>query len=195
MESWREQYLGVDALPTSLTHAQIEYFFQPAEHMLPYVSSRRRPLTSLGLLLHIGFLRMTGRPLAAFERIPPGILEFVANHAGIPAPQIATLRAIYRRRMTLFAHQRLAAEAIGWRSAEDGVLRMLTAFLRRQAETQISRPDLIRQARRWLYDRSYVLPGARLLERLAAAAQDHALEGLRSEIEAAVGAELTGSWS
>ena len=138
---------------------------------------------------------MTGRPLAGFERIPPGILEFVANHAGIPAPQIATLRAIYRRRMTLFAHQRLAAEAIGWRSAEDGVLRMLTAFLRCQAETQISRPDLIRQARRWLYDRSYVLPGARLLERLAAAAQDHALEGLRSEIEAAVGAELTGSWS
>lgn len=41
---------------------------------------------------------MTGRPLAGFERIPPGILEFVANHAGIPAPQIATLRAIYRRR-------------------------------------------------------------------------------------------------
>lgn len=73
------------------------------------------------------------------------------------------------------------------------MLRMLTAFLRCQAETQISRPDLIRQARRWLYDRSYVLPGERLLERLAAAAQDHVLEGLRSEIEAAVGAELTGS--
>lgn len=70
MESWREQYLGVDALPASLTQAEIAYFFQPAEQALPVIYSRRRPLTRFGLLLHIGFLRMTGRPLAAFERIP-----------------------------------------------------------------------------------------------------------------------------
>lgn len=195
MESWREQYLGVDALPASLTRAEVAFFFEPTEQTLPFVETRRRPLTRLGLLLHIGFLRMTGRPLAALERIPSVILEFVADHAGVPAPQIATLRAIYRRRMTLFAHQRLAAEAIGWRTAEDGVLRMLTAFLRRQAETEISRPDLVRQARRWLYDRSYVLPGERLLERMAATAQDYVLDGLKSEIEGAVGAEIAASWA
>ncbi|MFY7837978.1 MAG: DUF4158 domain-containing protein [Novosphingobium sp.] len=195
MESWREQYLGVDSLPASLTQAEVAFFFKPIEQTLPFVETRRRPLTRLGLLLHIGFLRMTGRPLAAFDRIPPVILEFVADHAGVPAPQIATLRAIYRRRMSLFEHQRLAAEAIGWRTAEDGVLRMLTAFLRRQAETEISRPDLVRQARRWLYDRSYILPGERLLERMAAIAQDYVLDGLKSEIEGAVGAEIAPSWA
>ena len=99
MESWREQYLGVDAAPTSLTQAEIAFFFEPTEQTLPFVASRRRPLTRLGLLLHTGFLRLTGGPLEAFERIPPAILEFVADHAGIPAPQIATRRAIYRRRM------------------------------------------------------------------------------------------------
>jgi hypothetical protein len=39
------------------------------------------------------------------------VLAYAAAEAGAAAPQLATLRAIYRRRMSLFEHQRLAALA------------------------------------------------------------------------------------
>ena len=194
MESWREQYLGVETIPASLTLAEIGFFFEPTERTRTFIESRRRPLTRLGLILHIGFLRMTGRPLAALEKVPPAVLAFAAEHAGLPAPQIGTLRAIYRRRMTLFEHQRLAAGAIAFQSAGDGTLRMLTAFLRRQAATDLVRQDLMQQARRWLYDRCYTLPGERVLERMAARAQDYVLVELKAGIEKAIGTDLTSDW-
>lgn len=66
------------------------------------------------------------------------------------APQLATLRAICRRRMTLFKHQRLAVSATGFRAPGEPQLRMLTAYLRRQAETERARDHLALAARRWL---------------------------------------------
>ncbi|WP_416153205.1 DUF4158 domain-containing protein [Thalassobaculum sp. OXR-137] len=75
MESWRQQFLGLDAVPASLTLAEIEFFFAPTEQDQAFVGNRRRPLTRLGLILQIGFLRLTGRPLSAFERLPAAVLS------------------------------------------------------------------------------------------------------------------------
>jgi hypothetical protein len=195
MESWRQQFLGLDVVPASLTPAEIEYFFAPTDQERSLVNERRRSLTRLGLILQIGFLRMTGRSLAAFERLPPAVLSCAAAHAGMPAPQIATLRSIYRRRTTLFEHQLIAAEALGFRPASEHVVRKLTAHLRREAAVQLDRGDLVREARIWLDDNRYLLPGARALEEMAAAAQLHALEVLAAGIRAAVGQEVTGAWA
>jgi hypothetical protein len=195
MESWRRQYLGLEALPASLTSAEIEFFFTPTEQDRVFVSNRRRPLTRLGLILQIGFLRMTGRPLALFERLPAAVLACAADHAGLSAPRIATLRSIYRRRMTLFQHQRIAAEALGFQTLPEHAARKLTAYLRRQANTQLERTDLVQDARIWLYDRRYILPGARRLEEVATAAQLHALERLAALIRDAVGQDMTDAWT
>ena len=195
MESWRQQFLGLDAVPASLTPAEIEHFFAPTDQERSLVNERRRSLTRLGLILQIGFLRMTGRSLAALERLPPAVLSCAAAHAGIPAPRIATLRSIYRRRTTLSEHQLIAAEALGFRPASEHVVRKLKAHLRREAAVQLDRGDVVREARIWLYDRRYLLPGARSLEEMAAAAQQHALEVLAAGIHAAVGKEVTGAWA
>jgi hypothetical protein len=63
MESWRERYPGIEAVPDTLTEAEIEFLFRlnTEGHLL--VASRRRPMTRLGLVLHIGFPRMSGRPV------------------------------------------------------------------------------------------------------------------------------------
>jgi hypothetical protein len=97
-------------------------------------------------------------------------------------PQIATLRSIYRRRPTLFDHQQTAALAIGLKPYGDQAARHVTAFLRRQCGLVISRDELVRDARLWLYDHGYMLPGQRPLEKLAAAAQTFALIQLKAAI-------------
>jgi hypothetical protein len=69
---------------------------------------------------------------------------------------------------------------------------MLTAYLRRQAETELVRERLVLAARRWLYDRSFLIPGDRSLETMAARAQDHVLGELKAAIETGVGSEIAG---
>lgn len=195
MESWRQSYLGCETVPASLTEAEIAWFFSLDDRTRPVVETRRRSLTRLGLVLHIGFLRLSGRPLPAVERLPAAVLAYAAAQAGMPAPRIATLRSIYRRRMTLFEHQRIAAEALGFKPLVDHPTRRLTAFLRREATAQINRDALVREARLWLYDHGYVLPGSRPLEAMAAAAQVHALEELRRAITTSVSAAMATTWA
>ncbi|EIZ79505.1 transposase Tn3 family protein [Novosphingobium sp. Rr 2-17] len=195
MESWREQYLGIEAIPETLTEAEIAFFFRLDAGSLEVVASRRRPMTRLGLVLHIGFLRMSGRHLPALERVPSSVLAFAGDEVGVAAPQLATLRAIYRRRMTLFEHQRLAATATGMRAPSEAQLRMLTAYLRRQAETKLVREQLMIAARRWLYDHAFLIPTDRSLEQIAARAQDHALTELKAAIEASAGSATAAGWA
>lgn len=37
MESWRQQFLGLEAVPTTLTPAEIEFFFAPTEQDRSFV--------------------------------------------------------------------------------------------------------------------------------------------------------------
>src|ERR1700733_11873468 len=45
---------------------------------------------------------MTGTTLDAFDYVPRTVLEHVGHQPGMSAPKLATLRALYRRQMTLF---------------------------------------------------------------------------------------------
>jgi hypothetical protein len=76
MESWRERYLGIEAIPDTLTKAEIEFFFRLDAEGRRLIARRRRPMNRLGLVLHIGFLRMSGRHLPALERVPSSVLAY-----------------------------------------------------------------------------------------------------------------------
>ncbi|MEP6869189.1 MAG: Tn3 family transposase [Novosphingobium sp.] len=195
MESWRQQYLGLETVPLSLTAAEIDFFFTPDEVAWAFVARRRSPLSRMGLIIHIGFLKMTGRSLLAVDRIPAPVLTCAARHAGLIAPQIATLRAIYKRRPTLFDHQKTAALAAGLEPCGDQAIRHVTGFLRKQCGSVISRDELVRDARLWFYDHGYMLPGQRPLEKLAAAAQTFALNQLKTSITTAVDPVKPTSWA
>ncbi len=77
---------------------------------------RRRPTNRLGVALQVGYLRMKGLPLNSVQRISPAILAFVGRVLDQPAPQLASIRALYRRRRTLFEHQAAAQEILGLRA-------------------------------------------------------------------------------
>lgn len=118
---------------------------------------------------------MSGCHLAALEWVPASVLAYTVSEVGLVAPKLATLRAICRRRTTLFEHQRLAVSATGFRAAGEPRLRMLTAYLRRQAETELARDQLVLAARRWPYDHAFLVRSDRSLEAMAARSQEHVL--------------------
>ncbi len=57
---------------------------------------------------------MTGRLLDALRVVPPALGRHLGTQFGIEAPDLASLRTIYRRRRTLFEQQDLACAVLGF---------------------------------------------------------------------------------
>jgi hypothetical protein len=83
--------------------------------------------------LQIGFLKMTGRSLNSVELVPPDVLLHLGRVIECEPPRIASIRAFYRRRRTLFEHQAAARALLRRSEVSEHGLRGLTAFLRREA--------------------------------------------------------------
>jgi hypothetical protein len=114
MLAWHVPYLGWTRLPADLSEFEITHFFSLKFEERSAVLTRYRDSLRLGAALQIGFLKMCGRPLDAVQRVPADLLEHLAEQIDVPAPNIATLRALYlRRRRTLYEHQRWAMEFLG----------------------------------------------------------------------------------
>jgi hypothetical protein len=102
-------YLGWTRLPADLTEFEITHFFSLRPEERTAVLTRYRESLRLGAALQIGFLKMCGRPLDAVQRVPADLLKHLGEQIEVPAPTIATLRALYlKRRRTLYEHQRWA---------------------------------------------------------------------------------------
>lgn len=65
-------FLGRRRLPRSLSAFELEAFFTFVAAARLAIEQRRQPALRLGLALHMGFLRITGRPLGVVAAIPPG---------------------------------------------------------------------------------------------------------------------------
>ena len=82
MEIWRQQYLGLESVPASLTNAEIDFFFTPSDQAWQIIARRRSSLSRMGLIIHIGFLRMTGRSLSTVDLIPSPIFALRCSQCG-----------------------------------------------------------------------------------------------------------------
>ena len=101
-DNWQATFLGLKQLPHELTAPEIEAFFRftPAECQV--IEERRRPELKLGLALQIGFLRMSGLVLDAVRIVPTVLWRQLGEQFHIASPDLASLRAMYRRDKTLF---------------------------------------------------------------------------------------------
>src|SRR3979490_3168389 len=103
MRHWHRQFLGRTQLPVTLSALAICEFFTLDGGEARAVLSRYGLDMRLGTALQIGFLKMCGRPLDKLQRVPIAVLEYLSPQLGGSAPEIATLRALYRkRRRTLY---------------------------------------------------------------------------------------------
>ena len=194
MQRWHEQYLGLKQFPASLSSVEIEHYFTLSESELKYVSDRRRPLNRLGVALQIGFLRMTGQTLNSFQMVPRAVLKHLGDQLHILPPQLASIRALYRRRRTMFDHQHVAMEALGFRDPAPHAERALTAFLRRSAETTFRLDALVQEAQSWFYEHRYVAPAKRRLNSLVRGALRHVEREFGKEVTSTIGASVLSEW-
>ena len=194
MARFEHRYLGWDGFPDALSAVEIEQLFRLERPSLPGCEARQTPLHRLALALHIGFLKMTGRPLNSVEILPEAVLAHLGRQLDETPPRLASIRALYRRRRTLFDHQEMAAELLGLDRIGTYAERWLIGYLRREAMTVFALDELVARARSWLVDHRYLLPNERQLRRWAVAARRHQDARLTEAIVGAVDADRRASW-
>jgi TnpA family transposase len=193
MSRWEQRYLGHQRFPAALSAVEIEHFFTLSQDELVLVRQRRGPLNRLALALQIGFLKMTGATLNSVEIIPAAVLDHLGHQLACPPPRIASIRAFYRRRRTLFDHQAAALRALGRAELTPHAERGLVAYLRREAAAVFDQADLMACARAWLVEHRYRLLRERDIRRLVRAARRHHEQVLFRSVAAAARPERE-SW-
>ncbi len=143
MQGWRLGFLGIETIPPWLGEFEVEQFFRLSPAEIATVKTRRGNDMQLGLGLHIGFLRMSGRALNSTDLIHWRILSFLGAQLQIAAPRVASLRALYPRHRTLYEHQQLAKALLGFKTLTEPARRQWVAHLRQTRGAAIDAAQLM----------------------------------------------------
>jgi TnpA family transposase len=194
MQRWAAHYLGQTALPFALSDLEIRFFFTLSEPDRSALRARFQQRHWLGVALHLGYLRLTGCSLDAFKVVPHRVLAYLGEQLEVEVPTLASLRALYRRHRTLFEHQAWAMGHLGFRPLGDRHERMLLARLNEEALDRPEVDQLVSFARRWLYERKFLIPRERVLRDLARRAVAKTEAALYEAVIAVVPAEVRERW-
>ena len=74
MQSWHTTYLGLRELPREISTFELQSFFTYSRTERELINARRSNAHKLGLALHIGFLRLSGRLLNSVRIVPTTLL-------------------------------------------------------------------------------------------------------------------------
>ena len=171
-------------LPRDISDFEMKAFFTFDSAERELINARRGDSHKLGLALHIGFLRMSGRLLYAFRVVPVALWRHLSEELDIETPDVASLRTLYGREKTLFDHQQLACTLLGFRWMSEHQRRSLVRELREEVTRCADRDQLLVRARQWLYKNKLVIVHERAIRSLIA----HALNQLEAETGAAIAA-------
>jgi TnpA family transposase len=194
VQHWQLPFLGLQAFPTELTAFEIGYFFTFTATVRAAIFSRYGDHHRLAAAIQIGFIKMTGRPLDAFDTLPIAVLRYLGTELEIVTPESTSLRALYGRRSTLYEHQAWAAELLGFRPFTERRQRTLTIQVRREAHKAVTIHRLVEFAKRWLYERRILIPDDRRLRDLARTAYGATEQTLLETIRRHIPAQVLESW-
>ena len=195
MEHWRAPFLGLRDIPAALDDFELTTFFSYSAAELAVIRSLRKPLHRIGLALHMGFIRMSGRTLDAVDRIPKVLWSHLGTQLGIEPPEMGTLRSLYIDRMrTLSEHQQLAYRTLGFQQMTEHQRRYVVRWLRETLNGRSDHTSLLPETKRWFYDHRILQIAPRELKSLIAAAlKDHEAQLLKA-IEHAYGQQKLQEW-
>lgn len=167
MSAYYLRFVGATQLPKNLSEFDVEQFFQLMPEDVAAIRGKFRPDRRFGPALQLVFLRATGRPLDGVATVPKHLLRHLAQALETQALTIASLRAIYKRRETLYEHQRWARDYSGLQEYDAVSGSQLVEVLHQLAKGATSVDELVGDARRWLFDRKTLIPADRTLRDLA----------------------------
>lgn len=194
VQHWQLPFLGLQAFPTELTAFEIGYFFTFTATVRAAIFSRYGDHHRLATAIQIGFIKMTGRPLDAFDTLPVAVLRHLGTELEIVTPESTSLRALYGRRSTLYEHQAWAADLLGFRPLTERRQRTLAIQVRREAHKAVTIHRLVEFAKRWLYERRILIPDDRRLRDLARTAYGATEQTLLEAIRRHIPAQVLESW-
>ena len=187
-------FLGLKQLPRELSAFEIEAFFTFSVAERVMIETRRRPEPQLGLALQIGFLRMSGRLLDALRMVPPALWRHLGAQFSITPPELASLRALYRRAQTLREHHQIACKALGFRWMSEHERRTLLGTIREELARTGDRNRLLRFARQWMYEHQLIIVHERQLRAMIAEALQQFETELSREVRAVIAEPLRSRW-
>lgn len=167
MTAFRQRFVGITDLPKVLSEFDVEQSFRLFTEEIDAIRGKFNTSGRLGAALQLVLIRTTGRPLSKVTTIPRSLLRYLSSALGVPEVSIATLRSLYQRRATLFAHQQWAIEVSGFSSTDEFILAEVHMALSELVGTAASSDELVKAAELWLFDRSRLLPSDRVLRDIA----------------------------
>jgi TnpA family transposase len=183
---YRLRFVGVERLPRSLSEADVEEYFSLSSEDIAMLRERFTKQKRIGGALQYLMLRETGRPLDQTAALPRVLLRTLHEPLGVPEVTLASLRALYKRRATLFEHQQWAREHAGLREPEDDDVIALKEALNDWARSAASIDELVKSSERWLFERKCLIPSDRQLRDYARVAfaetERAAIEAVKSEL-------------
>ncbi len=194
MQHWQLPFLGLQTFPAELTAFEIRYFFSFTATEREAIFSRYGDYHRLAAAIQIGFLKMAGCPLDAFDTLPIAVLRHLGTALDIAPPALTSLRALYGRRSTLYEHQAWAAELLGFRPFTKRRQRALAMQVRREAHNAVTMHRLVAFAHRWLYERRILIPDNRRLRDLARTAYAEAEQALYDMIHQHIPQPVLDTW-
>ena len=194
MQTWHTTYLGLKDLPRELSAFELQAFFTFSRGERTVIDARHGATHKLGLALHMGFLRLSGRSLNAVRIVPVSLWAHLGKELGVRAPELASLKALYGRRSTLFEHQQLAEHTLGFRGMTEHQNRAFVQVLRNEAARLPDKDQMLVFARRWLYDHKFLIESKRAFTTQITTALDLFETQTGAIITATVPSDLLDKW-
>jgi Domain of unknown function (DUF4158) len=154
-------------------------------------------------VLHIGFICLSGQPLDAKRIVPASLWRHLGTELGVANPEIASLKAMYRRGRTLLEYQQAACNYLGVKRMREHQRRALVRALRDEVQRSGDSDQLLVFAHTWLYRHKLLIPHARALRAFESATNQSIAEAVPSDLlnrwravltAARSGGQTTQSW-
>src|SRR6266478_2519419 len=100
MQAFQSTYVGRRDFPKFLPDFMLRRWFTLSARDRHSIRKTFRSRYWIGGVLQLGFVGMTGTTLRSLEYVPISVLRHLGRQFVRPAPDIATLRTLYRRRKT-----------------------------------------------------------------------------------------------
>lgn len=192
MSSYVYRYVGLSNLPSRLSDFDIKHFFQLTQADIAAVTAGFRRDRHAAVATLLLFLRASGRPLNQVSTIPRALLRYVGETFGVTVPTIASLKAIYTRPQTFYAHQLWVKEYLGLKDIDQQASEELETYLAAHANEVVSIDELVGAAQLWLYQHRFLILGDRAVRDLARRCYDTVEKQIYSAITEAISpADLT----